>query len=712
MTQLDPLSDALAAASLHTHTPPVSTLEQSARTPAKTSFASALRSGQTVDRGTAMQSQVIVPALPLDSTPASTVSSLDSPLAPVDDTILQAMRKRDDRIFFSQYEHQMSTFVRDPTRSKLELGAMNAYQRLLVHRCADQFQLEHQLDRTSHCITLSRTPATSHPPALLSLRAREHLLERDGVDPLRAHPTSVELAGTAATQAMAGSPCLSASTSSPSSPASTATGPTAMLNAPKAGFKIMRRDPSSTHRPSLRSADNDTLCNNSESERTNAKARKDMTLEEREASYRAARARIFGDTTPSGSTSPTSATSHVDQPNDSDLSKDTASARDTKPSPAGSAASSPVASIAGGRVGTRKKVQSSSSSVASQDGSAQRRRGSGKGKASHGYASDSTNDDLEFCRALPLSGHAATAFGAGQQPSPLALPAHVAHGYFPPTHPTQLQQSHSNPNLRSRAPAFHPQGSSTPSYSQGGALRYPDMGAHHSGNFPPGQSQRPWIQPAELAENDAFPALSSTAAGQSFNGANGGRQTHTQANVRKVQASCNGAWNRSPAGHEHHMHGVGAWAQQTSTSIALQQQQQVHFQQGVGPYSGVHPSIPPHFSHAGQQVYALPSPTHAGSRSANSSRTNSQRSSGGYYNGRGARDDAMSVGSISSTSSSRSASLSGVSATGTGAQSTNMSNGRPTNSSISALSHPSLPARPAWLSPQSSAGGEGESGQN
>lgn len=672
MTHLDPLADALAATSLRSDTAIDAPNQQPSSNPAKASFASALLAGQNpkpaIVTRDADSPSITTASAP--SAPSSEPSSSDAPLVPIDDTILQAMRKRDDRIFFSQYENQMSAFVRDTARSRLELGSMNAYQRLLIHRCADQFQLEHHLDRATHCITLSKTPATTHPSALLSVRAREQIVQRDGIDPVNIHPNIASLAGNDPGQSAASSPSPSASTSSPSSPAlAPASIASSAAGTPKGTFKIMRRDPSNSRQSRLRSAENDM----SDSEKSAAKARKDMTLEEREASYKAARARIFGDLAAnSGSTSPTDSSTQLDQ------TKEDAA----KASPSSSAASSPVASIAGGggRSGRSKKVPSSSSSIASQDGSTQRIRGSGSRKGGANQASDGLNDDLEFSRALPVG----NAFGCLQQSSPLALPGHMTQGYFPPS---QLQQSHSNPNLRSRAPVFHPQGSSTPSYAQGGALRYPDLG----------------LQQGQV-EVDAFPALSSPAGGSSRNGVNGGQQVQRN--------NSGGAWNRSQTGQEHLMNGVNAWAQQTSNyaqgmagqRLPQQSQPAVFYPQQQ--YQLPHPALTPHYTQQPQGYGFAPN---AGSRSANSSRASSQRNA--YQGGRagsGARDDAVSVSSISSAASSRSASFSGSvagsttqpSANGNGGGNSKAGSTSGAQTSAPALSHPSLPARPAWLSPQ------------
>ncbi|CBQ68387.1 conserved hypothetical protein [Sporisorium reilianum SRZ2] len=750
MTQVDALADALTATSVHTadgaSTASASTVPNLKTT--KPSFASALRTGQnatptilTRDAAAPVTSSsssstppasadIVSAAIPASS--SSSLSSSPCELVPVDGTILQAIRKRDDRIFFSQYENQMAALVRDPTRTSLELGVMNAYQRLLVHRCADQFRLEHRFDRATNCITLSKTATTSHPSALLSIRAREFLVQRDGIDPVNVNPAAANLAAPSTTDTSASSPGSSASASSPASPAPA---PTAVLspssNAPKPGFQIMRRDPSKSRQSPLRSTDNDS----NDLDKAAAKARKDMTLEEREASYKAARARIFGDvatSNSSGSASPTSSTPPPDASKTIDQATDAASStRDTKgASPSTSAASSLAASPVAGRSASRtKKTSSSSSSVATQDGSAQKGRAKTRGKAATTHStSDSVNDDLEFSRTLPISSHSASpaAFGAPQQSSPLAQPGQVAQGYFPPKqHPSLLQQSQSNPNLRSRAPAFHPQGSSTPAYSQGGGLRHPAEVAA------PPQQQRLWPQSGEVVQNDAFPALGSTGANPSQ------RHAHAQHIGRNAQnSSGGGAWNGPAVGPDHQMNGVGVWAQQVQINAAFrppqqqqhtqaylayphQQQQQQHphpqhqhFQAAFLPYPSGQPSFPMHYAPMGQpQAHAYAPSNYTAPRSTTSSRASSQR--GGAQN---ARDDAASVSSM--TASSRSASFSGPSGAGStnatqqangGGTSTGNSNG--TNSKpTTALSHPSLPARPAWLPSSGSAAPSAASG--
>ncbi|PWN47049.1 hypothetical protein IE53DRAFT_371793 [Violaceomyces palustris] len=194
---------------------------------------------------------------------------------PLDDTLLGAIRNSRDRVFFMQHEREMAAMVNDSNRHTWELPLMNAYQRLLVHRCADQFQLIHQLDPLTKSVTLTRQACTKLPEVRLSQQALALIEKEFGSSP-----------GT------------------PGTPPASASG-TSSSQTPPAGFRIMRRDPGSGSRSSLTQS-TPVSASNSDSERsevtgagssgrTRLKDRKHMTIEEREAAYKEARERIFGE---------------------------------------------------------------------------------------------------------------------------------------------------------------------------------------------------------------------------------------------------------------------------------------------------------------------------------------------------------------------------------------------------------------------------------
>ncbi len=246
------------------------------------------------------------------------------------------------------------------------------------------------------------------------------------------------------------------------------------------------------------------------------------------------------------------------------------------------------------------------------------------------------------------------------QPSPLALP---------PTPPTATLAPHSSPSAAlpvESQPAlqgsrflseWHHHAHIHAQWHDGCAGRNSatracgqhahDFARHHA-NHPPAHAQRPWQPPRDATDTEPCPALSAGTAGP--NGYNTARPVN----------------------------GVGAWAQHASAHTNGRTMQASYAQ-------------PPALQHGpGMNAYAQ-GYGHAGSgtHSANSSRTSSQR--GG---GRAARDDAVSVGSMSSTASSRSASFSGVSASASTAHAPAKD---ASHSSAATKAHPSLPSRPAWI---------------
>ncbi|SPO35436.1 uncharacterized protein PSFLO_00907 [Pseudozyma flocculosa] len=257
----------------------------------------------------------VVPSIP-SASPSESLASLASslvptaPAAPIDDTILGALKNSRDRVFYMQHEREMALFVRDPARQRLDLPLMNTYQRLLVHRCADQFNLDHQLDPTTRAVSLTKTPETCMPELRISQRVAALFGDRESgsgkASPAQAStPPHNPMAGTAASAASssfasaaaaAGGDLASGTSSAVTSPVSAGATPP-----PPSGFRIMRRNPTASSRGSQTPAAS-TSGSNSDSERSELagcgkavrKDRKNMTIEEREAAYKAARERIFG----------------------------------------------------------------------------------------------------------------------------------------------------------------------------------------------------------------------------------------------------------------------------------------------------------------------------------------------------------------------------------------------------------------------------------
>lgn len=220
--------------------------------------------------------------LPTEQASTTTHSATDSTppeSLQLDETLSDALKSARDRPFVLRQEQDMRDFISDAARSELVLPLMNSYQRLLVHRCADYCRLQRDVDGETKTVTLTKPPGLRLPALTLLqvwTQATTALRPQD-MSPFANLP---EASNQYANRDLS-------TTSSPVAGSSSAssTGPT------KTAFKIMRRDPSLGS--SLLANRSDV--NGSSSESASKRNRKDMTIEEREAAYREARQRIFGD---------------------------------------------------------------------------------------------------------------------------------------------------------------------------------------------------------------------------------------------------------------------------------------------------------------------------------------------------------------------------------------------------------------------------------
>ncbi|KAK0519469.1 hypothetical protein OC835_007512 [Tilletia horrida] len=76
----------------------------------------------------------------------------------LDKALFDALSTSRDRLFVLQSERDMIALLHDAasnTRTSLNMPLMNAYQRLLVHRCADLFGLGHAINPETKAVTLT-----------------------------------------------------------------------------------------------------------------------------------------------------------------------------------------------------------------------------------------------------------------------------------------------------------------------------------------------------------------------------------------------------------------------------------------------------------------------------------------------------------------------------------------------------------------------------
>ncbi|KIW97191.1 uncharacterized protein Z519_02583 [Cladophialophora bantiana CBS 173.52] len=184
------------------------------------------------------------------------------PLAP-DEKLLDALATPKDRLPLLQLEEKFLAFIAIPGNDFLDLPPQNSFTRLLTHKLADYYSLAHHINEDGTSIRIFRSPNVSMPTPL-------HVLAQ-------------------------------------SIPAGPSQPPSA------AGFKIMRRvglgprqgsadasTPASSSVPSKATSEAGLETNSEEGiispvEGTPNKDKSKLTREEREAQYKAARDRIFGD---------------------------------------------------------------------------------------------------------------------------------------------------------------------------------------------------------------------------------------------------------------------------------------------------------------------------------------------------------------------------------------------------------------------------------
>lgn len=207
-------------------------------------------------------------SLPQSTSTKSTVQTeegMKSKSEEVDPALVEAMRVPRDKAFVRKYEKEMEDQIRNPEIIQWELPLMNTYQRMLVHRIADHYGLGHSLDPTTKQVTLVRKENTHIPEVLVSTLAEKERLS----DPVDFPPLLKSLSGQ-------------------NTPAN---GSTTTNSGPPAGYRIMRRE-GGNNGPRSNSSRNGS--NTPEDGNGLRKDRKNMTMEEREAAYKEARQRIFG----------------------------------------------------------------------------------------------------------------------------------------------------------------------------------------------------------------------------------------------------------------------------------------------------------------------------------------------------------------------------------------------------------------------------------
>jgi len=77
-----------------------------------------------------------------------------------------------DRMILLKLEKELCEYIKDPKQEYLKFPQMSSYHRMLVHRCAAFFGLDHNVDQSGKCVVVNRTTSTRIPDFKFSEHAR------------------------------------------------------------------------------------------------------------------------------------------------------------------------------------------------------------------------------------------------------------------------------------------------------------------------------------------------------------------------------------------------------------------------------------------------------------------------------------------------------------------------------------------------------------
>ncbi|KKY23959.1 putative r3h domain [Phaeomoniella chlamydospora] len=190
-----------------------------------------------------------------------TAESQATPAIP-DEKLLEAMATPKDRLLLLQMEEKVLIFIHDNKDEYLDLPPQNSFGRMLAHKLADYYNLNHFVGNDASTVRLFRTPASRLPPLLSSFASA---ISQNASNPAMAGVKIMRRGGASSRKASV-NPETPTSSSAPSKATSEAGGDT---------------------------NSEEGLASPAEPNTNKEKAK--LTREEREAQYEAARRRIFAD---------------------------------------------------------------------------------------------------------------------------------------------------------------------------------------------------------------------------------------------------------------------------------------------------------------------------------------------------------------------------------------------------------------------------------
>ncbi|XP_069987107.1 R3H domain-containing protein 1 isoform X6 [Penaeus vannamei] len=110
----------------------------------------------------------------------SSMEYTDSSGVDLQQFIIQTLHKNQkDRMMLLKIEHELVNLVKDTKRTHHKFPPMSSYQRMLVHRCAAFFGLEHNVDQAGTAVIVNKTRNTRLPETRFRDHCRDDLLVPD-----------------------------------------------------------------------------------------------------------------------------------------------------------------------------------------------------------------------------------------------------------------------------------------------------------------------------------------------------------------------------------------------------------------------------------------------------------------------------------------------------------------------------------------------------
>ncbi|KAI8996806.1 single-stranded nucleic acid binding R3H [Pilobolus umbonatus] len=77
-----------------------------------------------------------------------------------DEFIIDLLKKPQERLFLLKLEMEIEGFIKDEQRLRFDFPGMNSYQRLMVHKLAPYYKLNHYHDAMRKAVYVCKTVVT------------------------------------------------------------------------------------------------------------------------------------------------------------------------------------------------------------------------------------------------------------------------------------------------------------------------------------------------------------------------------------------------------------------------------------------------------------------------------------------------------------------------------------------------------------------------